>query len=47
MNHLASIHIPSPRRPLEQTTPVAEVLRRRLIESTSTAELRRRLVAAK
>ena len=47
MNQLANIQIPSPRRPLEQTTPVAEVLRERLTTSSSTEELRRRIAAAR
>lgn len=47
MTKLANITIPSPRKPFEQTTTVAEVLRRRLVASTSTKELRRRLAAGR
>jgi hypothetical protein len=44
--NIANIAIPSPRQPHEQTTPVAEIIRRRLVSSTSTSELRHRLANA-
>lgn len=43
----ANITIPSPRKPHEQTTPIAEVTRQRLAASVSTSELRARLAAAR